>query len=408
LTATLLASACGRDKPTDPAATASSTTTSTTPVPSTTSSTAAPATPAPAPAPAPTPAPSRPADLGAVRLQLTQIATLDKPVAMAVRPGYQHLYVAEKTGRIQVLDGQPGAIVDLSSEVSSGSEQGLLGLAFSPDGKFLYADYTDRAGDTRLVEWTMGDGLRAVDPASRREVLFVDQPASNHNGGTLAFGPDGYLWFGLGDGGGSGNQYGNAQNTNTLLGDLLRIDPRPAGADPYSSPPDNPFASQGGRQELAVIGVRNPWKFSFDRATGDLWIGDVGQNAYEEIDYLPAGGILGANLGWPYLEGTHTYSGTAPAGLTAPIYDYGRGSGQSVVGGYVYRGASIPALVGGYVFADTYASDIRLLNPAPSGLDVRSSGVTVPGGTIVSFGEDTAGELYVMSLNGGVFRLDPA
>jgi glucose/arabinose dehydrogenase len=397
----LVAGACGSSDPPDRTATPTATTTTITTGPDV-------AVAVPAPPTASTTAPSRPADLGAVHLKLTQIASLDKPVAMAVRPGYPTLYVAEKTGRIQVLDGQPGALVDLSSEVSSGSEQGLLGLAFSPDGAYLYADYTDRGGDTRLVEWALGAGVRAIDQGSRREVLFVDQPAANHNGGTLVFGPDGYLWFGLGDGGGSGNQYGNAQNTGTLLGDLLRINPRPSGTSAYSTAPDAPFASSGGRPELAVIGARNPWKFSFDRATGDLWIGDVGQNAYEEIDYLPAGGILGANLGWPYMEGTHTYSGRAPAGLTAPIYDYGRGSGQSVVGGYVYRGASIPALVGGYVFADTYASGIRLLNAAPSGLDVRESGVTVPGGTIVSFGQDTAGELYVMSLSGGVFRLDPA
>jgi glucose/arabinose dehydrogenase len=400
LIAALLAACGSGGAPGPTAAPAPSSTSTSAPTTSTTS--------APAQATPTTTAPVRPADLGAVHIKLTQIASLSQPVAMAVRPGYQNLYFAEKTGRIRVLDGDAAPLVDLSREVSGGAEQGLLGLVFSPDGAFLYADYTDRAGDTHLVEWAMGNGLRAIDGGSRREVLFVKQPAPNHNGGTLVFGPDGHLWFGLGDGGGSGDRYGNAQNTGALLGHLLRIDPRAAGGNPYSSPADNPFTSSGGRPELAVIGARNPWKFSFDRATGDLWIGDVGQDAYEEIDYLPAGGILGTNLGWPFMEGSHPYKGSAPDGLIGPIFDYGRSEGQSVVGGFVYRGASVPAMVGAYLFADTYVPSIRLLNPAPSGLDVRDSGVVVPGGLITSFGEDTAGELYVLSLAGGVYRIDPA
>jgi glucose/arabinose dehydrogenase len=349
------------------------------------------------------------ADLGAVQFRLTQIADLDQPVAMAVRPGYPNLYVAEKSGRVRLLDGDPAALVDLSGDLSTGGEQGLLGIAFSPDGGFLYTSYTNRSGDTRLDEWAMGSGARAIDPSTRRQVLALDQPAANHNGGTILFGPDGHLWFGLGDGGGSGDRYGNAQNRDTLLGAILRIDPRPSAGNAYSSPGDNPYANGGGRPEIALIGVRNPWKFSFDRATGDLWIGDVGQDTIEEIDRLTAGTILGANLGWPYLEGTRSYSGKqAPSGLVGPVHVYGRDNGRSVVGGSVYRGSSIPAMAGVYLYADTYMSNIRLLAVRDNRVDTLDSGVAVPGGTIASFGEDAAGELYVLSLSGGVFRLDPA
>ncbi|MGD9798365.1 MAG: sorbosone dehydrogenase family protein, partial [Acidimicrobiia bacterium] len=285
----------------------------------------------------------------------------------------------------------------------------LLGIAFSPDGRFLYTSYTNRAGDSRLDEWAMGDGPRSVDVSSRRQVLAIDQPAANHNGGTVVFGPDGLLWYGLGDGGGAGDRFGNAQDPGTLLGSVLRIDPRPSGSSPYSSPAGNPHLAGGGRPEIALIGVRNPWKFSFDRATGDLWIGDVGQNAREEIDRLPAGSILGTNLGWPFLEGTRPYSGRPPPdGLTGPVHEYGRDAGRSVVGGFVYRGAAIPSMAGAYLYADTYDPTIRLLAVRSGGVDGRDSGIDVPGGSVVGFGEDAAGELYVLSLSGGVFRLDPA
>jgi glucose/arabinose dehydrogenase len=338
------------------------------------------------------------------------VARLDQPLALTARPGTGLLYVAEKGGRVRVLDGDPAPLLDISGFVSAGNEQGLLGLAFSPDGVFLYLNYTDTSGDTRVDEFAMGAGPRDIDFGSWRNVLSEDQPASNHNGGNILFGPDGLLWIGLGDGGGSGDRFGNAQNTDTILGDILRINPRPAGAGPYTIPADNPFAHGGGRPEIAVIGVRNPWRFSFDRATGDLWIGDVGQNSIEEIDVLRAGQILGANLGWPYFEGTRQFSNQSPPPwLVPPIFEYGRGQGQSVAGGYVYRGQANPAMGGVYVFADTYRGVLQLLAPNADGsVSHRDTGIGVPGRTVASFGEDAAGELYVLSLAGGVYRLDPA
>jgi glucose/arabinose dehydrogenase len=391
-----LGAACGGDDDTDQAPSGSSdepveTTTSTT-VPATTTTTE--------------PVP----DLGAIALSLTQVARLDQPLALAVRAGTQPLYVAEKRGRVRVLDDEPAAILDITREVATGNEQGLLGIAFSPDGAFLYVSYTNTEGDTRLDEFAMGAGARDIDLGSRRNVLAQDQPAGNHNGCNILFGPDGLLWFGLGDGGGGGDQFGNAQNFDTILGDIIRINPRPSGSAAYSTPPDNPFADGGGRREIALSGVRNPWRFSFDRATGDLWIGDVGQNAFEEVNRLPAGQILGANLGWPFLEGTHSFNDrTPPAGVAGPVHEYGRGDGRSVAGGFVYRGTRVPALRGAYVFADTYEGRLQLLAVHPDGtVDHRDTGIEVAGGLVSSFGEDAAGELYVMSLAGGMYRIDPA
>jgi len=390
---TLLATACG------------SSSKSATPTPSTTTSAPAPSSTTGATT---TTAPAVAGDLAAVRFKLNPVANLDQPVALAARPGHIELYVAEKGGRVRVLDGGSAALLDIHGDVSTSGEQGLLGIAFSPDGNFLYASYTNTSGDTRIDEWAMGAGARDIDLASRRNVLALDQPAANHNGGNILFGPDGHLWFGLGDGGGEGDPYGNSQDPGRLLGTMLRIDPRPSATAPYTSPTDNPFAASGGRPEVAVIGVRNPWRFSFDRATGDLWIGDVGQDTYEEVDKLPAGHILGVNLGWPYMEGSHPYKGSAPDGLTGPIFDYSHQDGQSVIGGYVYRGAAIPSLAGVYVFADAYKSGIRILAARDSGVDERESGVSVPDGMPVAFGQDNQGELYVLSLNGGVFRIEPA
>jgi glucose/arabinose dehydrogenase len=387
--------ACGDDDGPDRAD--DTTTTTTTSAPS------GPATPSTT-----TTVPASAGDLGAVGLALREVARLDQPIAMAVRPGHAPLYVAERDGRVAVLDGRPERLIDISSDVSSGGERGLLGMAFSPDGARLYLSYTNRSGDSRLVEWTMGADARSIDLGSRREVLAVEQPASNHNGGGILFGPDGLLWYGLGDGGGSGDRFGNAQNLGTILGSILRIDPASRGGAPYTSPAGNPFGATGGRAEIAVYGVRNPWRFSFDRATGDLWVGDVGQNRLEEVDRLPAGRILGANLGWPIREGTRPYDGSAaPPGLVDPVWEYGRTDGQSVVGGYVYRGRAVPALAGAYVFTDTYVPTIRLLAVDPDG-GVRhlATGVTVPGGMPASFGEDAAGELYVLSLAGGVYRIE--
>ena len=330
---------------------------------------------------------------------------------MAVRPGHDATFLAERAGAVRAVVGgalQREPVVTVAT--TTGGERGLLGIAFSTDGSHLYLSYTDEAGNSRLEEVTMGAGPAEVVAGSRRLLLTVEQPASNHNGGQVAIGTDGLLYLALGDGGGSGDRYGNAQNRDTLLGSILRIDPRPDGERPYSIPPGNPFAGGGGRPEIYVYGLRNPWRVSFDRATGDMWIGDVGQSAIEEIDLLPAGRAAGANLGWPLMEGTQRLQGDPPPGHVPPVYEYRNGSGTcGVIGGYVYRGNGIPALRGAYVFADLCESAVRaLLVEDGRAVEERAIGPDLGEYAVSSFGQDAAGELYVLTLDGVLYRLDPA
>jgi glucose/arabinose dehydrogenase len=250
-----------------------------------------------------------------------------------------------------------------------------------------------------------------ADASSRRRLHDVPDFAANHNGGAVAVGPDGFVYYAMGDGGGGGDPQGTGQDPNDLLGSLLRIDPEAGSADgaPYAIPDGNPFKNGGGAPEVWAFGLRNPWRFSFDRATGDLWIGDVGQNAYEEIDLLPrtSGGGRGANLGWSEMEGLEPFDGgSEPADHVAPIFTYGRdGGGCTVIGGYVYRGASIPALQGAYVYGDYCLGELRgLLAENGAVSDERGLGQVVSG--LVGFGEDTSGELYAVSLGGSVYRLE--
>lgn len=354
-----------------------------------------PAVNAPAPAPA---------------LRLTRLGTFEQPLALAVRQGDPAFYVAEKGGRIRALrDGRvdPAPVLDLSGQVSTGSEQGLLGLAFSPDGRHVYVNYTDRSGDTRVVEFAMNGGR--ADVASRRELLVVDQPFANHNGGNLVFGPDGMLYIGLGDGGSSGDPQNNGQRLDTLLGKLLRLDPRGAGDRPYGIPPDNPFVGRAGaRPEIWAYGLRNPWRFSFDRQTGDLWIGDVGQNAREEIDYVPSSSRGAENYGWDRLEGTRPFRRSTAPDMVAPIHDYALEAGNcAVTGGFVYRGSRIPTLQGVYVYGDFCAGHLFGLRRDGGQVTHQDLGLDV--NSLSSFGEDHAGELYAMSLgDGGLYRIDPA
>jgi len=392
-TLALLAAACGpgsipASTPTGPPAAS----------PAAPTVTASPVSPSPVPSPR----------LAEVRIRLERIAVLDQPVAMAVRAGDPALYVAEKPGRVVALapGREPSVLLDLTGRVSTGSEQGLLGLAFPPDGRYLYVDLTDPAGDTRVLEYRLTrDG---IDPASEREVLRVDQPYANHNGGQLAFGPDGHLYIGLGDGGSAGDPEGRAQSLTTLLGKILRISPRPVGGRPYGVPSDNPFVdTPGARPEIWAYGLRNPWRFSFDRATGELWIGDVGQSAWEEVDVLaPDQG--GANLGWDLLEGSHPFEGSAEGTRTVlPVYEYPHdGAVCAVTGGFVYRGEAVPALQGAYVFGDFCTGALQALAPRPGRAPAhRELGPVVP--SLASFGEDAAGELYALSLEGAVYRLVP-
>ena len=353
------------------------------------------------------PAPSVSEAPDTVRVALTRVATVEQPLAITIRRGDPSLYIAEKTGRVVAIrDGRVTSrpVLDLSDDVSLGGEQGLLGLAFSTDGQYLYVNYTDVEGDTRIVGYAM-HGDRA-NRSSRRQVLFVAQPFDNHNGGDLVFGPDGDLYVGLGDGGSGGDPHGNGQSLGTLLGKMLRIRPTPTGPEPYRVPPDNPFVGDpGARPEIWAYGLRNPWRYSFDPATGDLWIADVGQSAWEEIDRLPAGSPGGANFGWNLLEGTHRYAGSAPPGAVPPVYEYSHATGGCVViGGDVYRGSAIPALVGDYVFADFCEGTLQALRLQPDGsVTHQPLGVSLP--NVSSFGTGPDGELYVTSLDGGVYRL---
>ena len=342
-----------------------------------------------------------------MRIRLEQVASLEQPLAMAVREDDSALYVAQKTGKVVAIradriDEVP--VLDLSGEVSLSTEQGLLGLAFAPGGRELYVNYTDTNGDTHVTGFAMrGDH---ADPATRRDILVVDQPYANHNGGNLAFGPDGYLYIGLGDGGGGGDPHGNGQSLSTLLAKMLRIDPQLSGEAPYRIPSDNPFVGRAdARPAIWAYGLRNPWRYSFDRLTGDLWIGDVGQSAWEEIDRQHAGSRGGENYGWNRAEGSHPFAGDIPADAQRPVFEYARDDGRcTVIGGYVYRGEAIPDLYGAYVFGDLCLGRIEALRMQGGRVvSHRALGPTVE--NLSSFGEDANGELYAMSLSGGVYRI---
>lgn len=305
-------------------------------------------------------------------------------------------FVVEQAGRILVsTDKGLSELLDLTPRISSGGERGLLGLAFGDDGR-IYVSFTDTQGDSRVVRFS-------ADLAAEEELLRVEQPYPNHNGGHLAFGPDGYLYFGLGDGGSGGDPHGNGQDPRALLGSLLRLDV--SGASGYAIPSDNPFADAGGAPEVWAKGLRNPWRFSFDRVTGDLYLGDVGQNEWEEIDYLPAGSTGGANFGWNVYEGSHLFRGAAgPQGMIGPIAEYGHSEGGcSVTGGHVYRGAQIPQLWGTYLFADYCDGKVRALRHVDG--EWRAAVVLESRAAVSSFGEDEAGELFLLDHGGRVLRI---
>jgi glucose/arabinose dehydrogenase len=423
--AALVVAACSDDPSTAPTTSPSPPATSTAPpvAPSTTASaptsaaTSAPATSAAAPtttAPSTT-APATP-ELGAARITLTKMADLEEPVFVATRPGDPATtYIAQRGGQLRAYrDGALVAepVLDIRNMISSGGERGFLGFAFSPDGAYLYVNYTDTNGDTNVDEYAVGADA-SVDAASRRRVLFQDQPYPNHNGGEVIFGPDGYLYIGLGDGGSGGDPHRNAMNLGTWLGKILRIDPRPTGDQPYTVPADNPVVGQGGaKPEIWSYGLRNPWRFSFDAATNDLWIADVGQGTIEEVDRSPAadGSGKGVNFGWSAFEGRSRYNDDQPTeGAVPPLFQYTHDGGNcSITGGYVYRGAAVPALQGAYLFSDYCAGQVRALAVGPEG--ELSASVVLSGepGSVSSFGAGH-GELYVCSLGGGaVYRIDPA
>jgi len=326
---------------------------------------------------------------------------LDRPVDLqSAQDGTGRLFIIEKYGAIRIFkDGQlsPQPFLNIDDRVNDDSnEMGLLGLAFHPNFEqngYFYVNYTGDGGNTRISRFTANGDV--ADPNSEQVLMVIDQPFPNHNGGAVAFGPDGYLYLGLGDGGAAGDPFKNGQNTETLLGKLLRIDVN--NGDPYAIPADNPFGN-----EVWAYGLRNPWRISFDRATGDLWIGDVGQNQYEEIDYLPAGSLGGANFGWSVMEGLHGYDGEAQPGLLLPVVEYSHEIGCSVTGGYVYRG-SMPEWNSVYLYGDYCSGSVSGLILVDGQWQSRVLFEAVA--TITSFGQDEAGELYFTSDNGSIYIL---
>jgi glucose/arabinose dehydrogenase len=351
-----------------------------------------------------TPAPEAPA--GTIALE-TVASGFKSPLYVA-DDGSGRLYVVEKAGRIMLIDGDAPAeapFLDIQDRVgSSSSERGLLSVAFHPkyaENGFLYVDYTDKSGDTVVSRFSAQGG--SADPASEKVLLQVDQPYPNHNGGLVLFGPDGYLYIGLGDGGSGGDPQNRAQNRDELLGKILRIDVD--GGDPYAIPADNPWTSGDGRPEIWAFGLRNPWRFSFDRETGDMLIGDVGQNKIEEIDFQPAG-QGGQNYGWNQVEGDECYKqGCDQSQYVAPVAQYTHADGCSVTGGYVYRGTALPALQGTYFYGDYCQGTIWELRQAADG-SWQSAVALESRKQISSFGQDSAGELYLTDLGDGtVFHI---
>lgn len=348
--------------------------------------------------------------LGQVEISLSPfVSGVENPLFLThAGDGSGWTFIVGQGGLIHIVDANgklhPQPFLDIAERITAGGEQGLLGLAFHPsysaNGRF-FVNYTDTNGDTVVAEYQRASEERA-DPASERVLLRIEQPYANHNGGMIAFGPDGYLYIGMGDGGSGGDPHDNGQRLGTLLGKILRIDVD--AGDEYGIPPDNPFVTDGGRPEIWAYGLRNPWRFSFDRHTGDLFIGDVGQNELEELDALPAGTPGGANLGWRIMEASQCFESDDcdTEGLVLPFAEYPTSEGCAVTGGYVYRGTRFPALAGGYLFADFCGGQIWGVSAAEARAGSTSPRLLLQTQLgIASFGEDQEGELYVTDLNGG-------
>lgn len=364
----------------------------------------------------------QPTALPAVKIGLETIASgLPGPIGVSIAPGEPRLFVIGQTGRIVIVDGGKvaGTFLDISGRISCCGERGLLGLAFHPqfasNGRF-FVRYTDSAGDIRISEFHVSANPNVADPGSEKVLLTIPHPSfSNHNGGRIVFGPDGYLYIGTGDGGSGGDPNNHGQSLATLLGKMLRIDVDGTSAGkPYAIPPDNPFVGQSGKlPEIFSYGLRNPYSFSFDRLTGDLWIADVGQDLWEEIDRAPAstGGGNGTDFGWSIMEGNHCFkptTGCNATGLTPPYAEYGHGTNDSngcaIIGGYVYRGAAYPQLYGRYFFGDECSGHIWDV-PAAGGSPQTPQLLLSSGLNIDGWGQDANGELYLVAANGVLYRL---
>jgi len=335
-----------------------------------------------------------------------------KPLGMtSYDNGNLLIYILEQDGLIRVIeDGVvlPEPFLDIKNKTTTrGSEQGLLGIALSPDYEstgIFYLNYSGPGGDTVIARYVANEDKRSADPQSEQIILTYKQPYSNHNGGNLVFGPDGFLYIGLGDGGSGGDPELRAQNPDTLLGKMLRIAVQ--DQEIYAIPFDNPYQAGGGRAEIWAIGLRNPWRYSFDRLTGDLWIADVGQGEWEEINFTPANSKPGLNFGWSFLEGTHHFKGEPdnPSELVDPIFEYDHSMGCSVTGGYVYRGEKLPEWYGVYLFGDFCSGKIWGILPDGEG-DWIVNSLFDSGVNISSFGEDVFGDIYMISHNGSLYQL---
>ncbi len=370
------------------------------------------------PPPSPTPEmPAQPAaalDLPPAEAYAWQLVVdgLDKPIGLTnAGDGSGRLFILEQDGRLRILQ-QGGLLVepflDITERVGrSGSEQGLLGLAFHPQyaqNGLFYVNYTDLNGDTVIARFQVdGQDANRAQAGSEQPVLQIPQPYANHNGGHLAFGPDGYLYIGMGDGGSAGDPQENGQSLDTLLGKILRIDVD--SGEPYAIPADNPFAAGGGRPEIWAYGLRNPWRFSFDRLTGDLYIADVGQNTWEEVNWLPAG-EGGANFGWNIFEASHPFRDGMPDGaqMMMPVAEYNHNEGCSVTGGYAWRSTLLPAWQGVYLYGDYCTGFVWGLLRTQQGA-WKNARLFEFSGTISSFGEDEQGQVYLVDHAGGVYLL---
>ncbi len=354
--------------------------------------------------------PGIPTDL---TLRLQEIgAGFESPVHVSAPSADSRLFVVEQPGRIRIIEnGQvvPTPFLDIRPRVSSGGERGLLSLAFHPQygtNGFFYVYFTGLSGELRVERFTVSSNPNVANAASARVILTVPHPLGNHNGGLAMFGPDGMLYLGLGDGGGGGDPDSNGQNRNTLLGALLRIDVN--SGDPYAIPAGNPFIGQAtARPEIWAIGLRNPWRFAFDRTAGNLYVADVGQGLLEEVNVVPAS-RAGVNYGWNIMEASSCFGAATcnGQGLELPVVEYGHGDGAcSVTGGFVYRGSAIPGIVGHYFFSDYclgWLKSFRYFNGVAVEARTWDAGSV---GNVTSFGEDSAGELYVTSANGRVYKL---
>jgi len=336
---------------------------------------------------------------------------LSDPLVLTAPSGDGRQFVVEQSGRIRIIDGTLAAqpFLDITGIVQNGGERGLLGLAFHPSyatNGYFYVNYTDGGGDTRVARYTVSGNANVADGGSASLVITVPQPYSNHNGGALAFGPDGYLYVALGDGGDGGDPDGNGQDSTTLLGSILRIDVD--GASPYTIPGDNPFAGHPtARPEIWAYGLRNPWRFSFDALTDQVYIGDVGQGQWEEVDVVARSAPNARNFGWNTMEGGNCFqSGSCNMnGLTQPVLEYDHGQGCSITGGYVYRGSALAGFQGTYFYSDYCSSWLRSFSMDQGvAIDQRQWDVVL-GGRVLSLGEDADGEIYILSDNGTVYRI---